>query len=45
MHKKEERSARVMERLELSFTLHQRNAETVSPPRLAVSCIAVIEQK
>ena len=29
-----------MERKELSFTLHQRNTETASPPRLAVSCSA-----
>ena len=33
-------TVRVMERKELSFTLHQRNTETASPPRIAVSCSA-----
>ncbi len=37
------RAVRVMKRIELSFTLHQRNTETASPPKLAVSCTAVIK--
>jgi len=31
-----------MERKELSFLITPKNAETASPPRLAVSCTAVI---
>jgi hypothetical protein len=34
---------RGMGRMALSFTLQQRNTETASPPRVAVSCTAVIE--
>ena len=43
-HQKKEviRSAREMERKELFFLITPKNAETASPPRLAVSCTAVI---
>jgi len=33
-------AAKGKKRKELSFTLHQRNTETASPPRLAAFCSA-----